>query len=383
MKQKRKKAEENISQYRRNFYNIYHTNIVPMFSELEILRKKELSKLILLELVLTSVFLATVYIFFHKSELTGGTFCAALEVFIPVILITSVGVGVILVFYFDTNFVQSLKLQCMDKVVNAFGNLKWMNKSNLISDNEVVKSQLFSIYNRRKACDAFQGKYNDVTFEISETEMWHESGSGKNRSVVQVFKGVIIKFKANKDIKATTIIATKGDHNIKNRCSLPILCIVSGWAACFFADNDMQFTSGTIFWFLVLAIALFAVLALIDRFNKNTNEMDLDEIKLEDPEFTKKYKAYSTDQIEGRYLITPAFMQRFKNIQTAFGTNKVKCSFYGDDLMFAISTRKNLFEIGNLFCSLNNPKQMTKFFDELSSIIALIDYFKLDETTKL
>ncbi len=379
MKQKRKKAEENISQYRRNFYNIYHTNIVPMFSELEILRKKELSKLILLELVLTSVFLATVYIFFHKSELTGGTFCAALEVFIPVILITSVGVGVILVFYFDTNFVQSLKLQCMDKVVNAFGNLKWMNKSNLISDNEVVKSQLFSIYNRRKACDAFQGKYNDVTFEISETEMWHESGSGKNRSVVQVFKGVIIKFKANKDIKATTIIATKGDKNIKNRYSIPVLSA----CACYILSGNISFTIKTLLWFLIVFLFVAVIIRLIGKFYKGKDELELEEIKLEDPEFTKKYRAYSTDQVEGRYLITPAFMQRFKNIQTAFGTNKVKCSFYGDNLMFAISTRRNLFEIGNLFRSLNNPKQMTTFFNELSSILSLIDYFKLDENTRL
>lgn len=382
MKQKRKKAEENISQYRKNFYNIYHTNIVPIFSELEILRKKELSKLILLELVLTSVFLATVYIFFHKSELTGGTFCAALEVFIPVILITSVGVGVILVFYFNKNFVQSLKLQCMDKVVNAFGNLKWYDCCDLITNNELNKSQLFAYYNRRSAFDAFKGKYKDVTFQISETEMLYESGSGKNRTVVTIFRGVIIKFKSNKDIKATTIIATKGDKNIKNRYSIPVLGVLGGWICCFFSDN-MNFTTGPLLWFVILFVCLAVIVICIDKFSKGSNEFDFEEIKLEDPEFTKKYRAYSTDQVEGRYLITPAFMQRFKNIQTAFGTNKVKCSFYGDNLMFAISTRRNLFEIGNLFRSLNNPKQMTAFFNELSSILSLIDYFKLDENTRL
>ena len=104
---------------------------------------------------------------------------------------------------------------------------------------------------------------------------------------------------------------------------------------------------------------------------------------MEDPEFSKKYKAYSSDQIEGRYLITPAFMEQFKNIQTAFGTNKVKCSFYGNSLMFAISTNKNLFEIGNLFYNLNNPKQMEIFFNELTSIFMLVDYFKLNEKTGL
>ena len=109
----------------------------------------------------------------------------------------------------------------------------------------------------------------------------------------------------------------------------------------------------------------------------------MNEIKLEDPEFNKKYRAYSSDQVEGRYLITPAFMERFKNIQTAFGTDKVKCSFFDNNLMFAISTRKNLFEIGNLFCSLENPKQLETFFNELTSIFMLIDYFKLNEKTGL
>ena len=76
-------------------------------------------------------------------------------------------------------------------------------------------------------------------------------------------------------------------------------------------------------------------------------------------------------------------MERFKNLQTAFGTNKIKCSFNEDCLIFAISTWKNLFELGGLFINLENPKQLKKFFDELISIYMMIDYFKLDENTKL
>lgn len=51
--------------------------------------------------------------------------------------------------------------------------------------------------------------------------------------------------------------------------------------------------------------------------------------------------------------------------------------------MFAISTNKNLFEIGNLFKRLDDPKQMETFFNELASIMALVDLFKLDEKTGL
>ena len=107
-------------------------------------------------------------------------------------------------------------------------------------------------------------------------------------------------------------------------------------------------------------------------------------MQLEDPEFNKKYDAYTQDQVEGRYLITPTFMERFKNLHTSFGTNKAKCAFFDNKIMFALSTKKNLFELaGGIFSSLKNPKQTKIFYEEISAIYDLIDYFKLDEKTGL
>ena len=100
-----------------------------------------------------------------------------------------------------------------------------------------------------------------------------------------------------------------------------------------------------------------------------------EKVELEDVEFDKRFKVASENQIEARYLVTPAFMDRLKSLQTAFGTKNVKCSFFDDKIMFAISTNKDLFEVGTLTVPLNNSKQMTEFFNELSSILQLIDYF--------
>ena len=109
----------------------------------------------------------------------------------------------------------------------------------------------------------------------------------------------------------------------------------------------------------------------------------MDEVNLEDPVFEKKFNVYSSDQVEARYLITTAFMERFNNLNTAFGAKKAKCSFFDNTIMFAISTHKNLFEIGNLFMRLDDPNRITKFFNEIASILILVDYFKLDEHIKL
>ena len=65
-------------------------------------------------------------------------------------------------------------------------------------------------------------------------------------------------------------------------------------------------------------------------------------------------------------------------LESAFD-KRLKCSFYNDYVLFDITTRKNLFEISNLFVSLKNTTSIEKFFNEISSVYNLIDYFKLGE----
>ena len=51
--------------------------------------------------------------------------------------------------------------------------------------------------------------------------------------------------------------------------------------------------------------------------------------------------------------------------------------------MIAITTKKNLFEIGNLYRNIINEKQIQKFMLEITSIIEMIEYFKLGENTSI
>ena len=96
-----------------------------------------------------------------------------------------------------------------------------------------------------------------------------------------------------------------------------------------------------------------------------------------------KFSAYSTDEVEGRYLLTPAFMERFQKLRTSFNAKNAKCSFFGNNVMFSFETKKNLFELGSLETSLENPKSINNFYNEISSVLNMIDYFKLDQNTGL
>ena len=83
------------------------------------------------------------------------------------------------------------------------------------------------------------------------------------------------------------------------------------------------------------------------------------------------------------HLITLAFMERLEAVKTSFDTNKIKCSFFDNTIMFAIRTKKDLFEIGSLFKPFRHSSCMDVFRKEITSILDMIDHFKLAEKTGL
>jgi len=144
--------------------------------------------------------------------------------------------------------------------------------------------------------------------------------------------------------------------------------------------------------------------------------------KLEDPEFNKIFRVYSTDQIEARYLLTPTFMDRlyrfaslykkhnqyssniivilfgwlfkfpitlignifpsfsrkFQPIPLANRTSIVQCSFHNKKIIIAAPCMNNLFE----FKILDQPidsKAISTIFQEIKIVFDLIDELKLHQ----
>lgn len=352
--------QNKISEHRREFYQIYHKDIRPLLEGFKIKRKLYISKIYLYEII-TALILVTVILFvrFNYAHYSVG---------IILVIIACLSAFILIPVHYNRIFTKEIKDYCMTPVLKIFGSIRW--KRDAIPNSELNESELFATFNRRTNDDGFEGEYKGVKFEITETNLTYQSHSGKNRTCRQIFKGVIVKFASNKTIKNKTIVTTKGDLNIKRTGALTAFL-----SSCPLAFNFI--TTGSLEIFFIIAVLLTSALIcfIASFFNKNIEK--LKPIKLEDPVFSKKFNAYSSDEIEGRYLITTGFMERFINLNTAFGAKRAKCSFYGDNIMFAISTNRNLFEIGNLFTNTDDPKQMNKFFDEFESILLLVDYFKL------
>ena len=274
--------------------------------------------------------------------------------------------------YIKTNFMFKF-LQCIKDIRRISDE----NSTQIFSIKELEASNLFSTFNRIKVDDAFKGNYNGVDYEIAKLI---QQGS-KNSTTA--FKGVILSVPSNKTIKANTIIATKRDMNIRNYPTgiiasiilVPILICEWFLSLKFSSDIDN---------FIKLIVLTIITLIIICSFIEKQKSMQT--VKLESTNFEKRFNVFSKNQVEARYLLTPTFIEKFTRLYTAFGTNKAKCSFYkdfsgNDRIMFAISTNRDLFEPGNLFTPINEPKYM--FLSDFTSIFNMIEFFKLDEKTKL
>ncbi len=355
--------EKNIDDYRREFYQVYHREILPKLEVFERTRKSKFGQLLFYEITVASV----LAVLLMSSGYIRGLYYEIACVLLVLALI-------IIPYFMNKNFVKMLKKECMHSLTKVFGEVEWANDQQFITDTELVKSELFSTYNRRGSDDSFKGKYNGVNFVISETKLVNQTGSGKNRRRRTIFKGIIINFESNKTIRNKTIITTKWDMHTARMSKWMFFSSILPLFAYIYLFPELKI--------LLIAVAALAIIAIFIFFSKGNGEA-LDEVNLEDPVFEKKFNVYSSDQVESRYLITTAFMERFNNLNTAFGAKKAKCSFFDNTIMFAISTHKNLFEIGNLFMRLDDPNRITEFFNEIASILILVDYFKLDEHIKL
>lgn len=220
----------------------------------------------------------------------------------------------------------SLKRKCMSKLLRVFGNIKWYNNSEVIKTDEIHKTGLFKVIADRFTDDEFVGDYHGVKFRMSETRFRVNEHVG--------FTGVILAFEANKPFESHTIIVSK-----------------------LAPDRHHSFK--------------------------------LEPVTLEDPKFCRDYNVYSSDQTEARYLITPSFMERFRKLKVAFKTTDIACAFFKNKVIFALDNEglsglsKNLFEIDAYSAFTDDREAINIFYNELTSVLDMAAYFKLDEKTGL
>lgn len=104
-------------------------------------------------------------------------------------------------------------------------------------------------------------------------------------------------------------------------------------------------------------------------------------VKLEDVGFEKQYAVYSQNQIEARYILTTAFMERIKAIKDTYKAKYVRAAFKDNKIVVAIDTGRDMFKMAG-------AKDMTKetflqLFNEVTSVLDLVETLKLNQRTGL
>lgn len=355
-----------INEYGKNFNSIWNNTLKPEFLKHEEFRKSELASFRSTEYLYVALFIfCVIWLVFSFKYV---------NLFVPILSVISV----ILLWQIitlpqkaDKKFTSKIKSLYLETVMNAFAGIKRVSATDIGGGDKsrLKKSELFADFTFLDVDDAFAGIHKGVKFGVAELRL--SDYFDKHRIIkLKVFGGVVLSFQANKNIKNKTMVSTRGDFKIKG---LPICLIIVAVVMLILAIiyKDIEYL-------------YYAICGMITAFLTQTKKPEvINEIILEDPRFMKRYKAFSSDEVEGRYLLTTAFMERLNNVRTAFGTNNLKCSFVDDRFIVAIAVKEDLFEICSLFTPMDNPKHLSKFYNQIVAVLLMSDYFKLDEKTGL
>lgn len=317
-----KDREYSLAQFKKDYRHIMRREVFPKLKPFEKKRLKYCYNLNIAFVILLAIIVA-VFLFLYFSGCLGYKSSSdIMEIYLRLSILAFAGYFWVR-HHYKKKLENEIKIHIMPLLMKAIPGFRWTLEG-IISQGETENVDLFP-YNSGmevKSDDNFEGQYRGVNVAITESNYSYMTGSGKHRRKVVVFNGAIARIKMNKRFEGITVIRPKFNTSIQNK---------------------------------------------------------LEKVKLEDREFHKHFTVFSTDQIEARYLLTTAFMERFKNIQTAFKTNKIFCSFCGDNIYIAPYAKGDLFSLAHLSKTLIDEEQYEILFKEFASILALVDHFKLDK----
>lgn len=158
-------------------------------------------------------------------------------------------------------------------------------------------------YDDKYLADQWHGQIEGTDFLLYEAKLTETRGSGKNRRTVTVFEGVLLRFQFARPFLATTLVRR------------------DGFKFTLFGDS------------------------------KSYGGQKLERIKMVDPRFEHAFDVYGTDQVEGRYLVHPAYCERLLELEQEFEGEKLAALFLGGDLIVTLQTG-DMFESATL-----NPEQ--------------------------
>lgn len=323
---------QEVQEYRRKFYDYYHSKIAADLAEFESSRGLYLALyLFLIALMVIAVIVTACLVFYYKDIVPDfwrqdGPGEVIMRIGLLAAILLYAGAYAV-----NKRFENKVKGGVINSFLSFFGTFKWSCKD-YIDKSVLLNSKLVGSITSINSDDYFEGSHKDVGIIISELELIR--GSGKNRS--KIFDGIFIKLGMNKHFNSHTIVI-----------------------------EDFSFSK-------------LAGEAFLPYMFTGMNKTEL-----EDPEFNKMFNVYTQDEVEARYILTTSFMERLKHLKETYKAKDIRASFLNNSLLIAMSCGKDMFVLGDVRKPVTDAGQMQTLFEEFAAVLAIIDILKLDVRTGL
>ena len=389
-----------IEKYKKQFDLVFKSKIEPQIKELEQKRKKLLKLTVFLIL---ADFTIPIVLFLLESMGYVVSFST------PIVFVL-IFVTLIILIKKHKDFRQELKNKLLMNILSVFGRFRYV-KEPIIKLSDLQKYGLFADAERKTDDDIIVGKYKDLDVAINEMKVFKYKKSKKGQiTTTTFFEGLLLKIKMNKNFSGTTVIRQKPMSyeqllrnikivNQKNNGIIPskLMSILTSPVFKFafsqkeimgqkvsFDTNGISFTdTKTESKKVKFSNDGVSIHNKYSRMSKN-----LEQVILEDADFNECFDVYSDDQVEARYLITPTFIERFKNLSTVVFVLNTYCIFdkgniyllLGNPITSFLDGSSNFFEFDlKPGQTLYDKEIYDKIFRDLIMIFEFIYYFKLDQ----
>lgn len=322
----------NIDELKSGFETFYQSRILPLMQDMEQVRKKYLHYFILacglavvaIPLLMWGIFHFQVAV--SVAEQNSSSFADSAAYGLIAIIIAVCGTPIAL-------YKKKSKSKIMPLMLQYFEGFNYQYKKTISSVN-INDTRLIGFYDGREGDDYFEGVYQNVPIKVSEEKFTQRKLVYRNNKPhyenIEVFHGVLILLDMNKNFSGQTVVLQdKGFLNVFSK-----------------VNRDLK---------------------------------DLSNVKLEDSVFEKEFEVFASDQIEARYLLTTAFMERMLKLRAAYHADKIEFSFLNNQLFIALETNRDMFEPTSLFKTCLNKKLVEEAYLQIVSIFAIIDILSLDK----
>lgn len=200
--------------------------------------------------------------------------------------------------------IASIKQQMNNRIANALG-LEFSAAATPGPEFQLGQTyELLPSHDRSHFEDHWHGSIGAMPFSLYEAKLEEWRGSGKDRRLETVFRGIIMQIGFARDFHGVTLVERAGQH-----------------------------------------MTLFGL-----RDSISIEGRKLERVKMVDPRFEDSFTCWSSDQVEARYLVHPAYVERLITLEQSFHGKKIRTLFHGGNVVIVLESN-DLFESGSLDAS--------------------------------